>query len=97
MECGSSRYSERRLVAISNLTMRTFLMSGADPAAIFFLKEFGKVTGIDSSDEALSFARAQGFHKIVKGDSEELPFPDEAFDIVSILDVLEHIDDDKST
>lgn len=62
---------------------------------ILFLKEFGKVTGIDSSDEALSFARAQGFHKIVKGDSEELPFPDEAFDIVSILDVLEHIDDDK--
>ena len=61
---------------------------------ILFLKKFGNVTGIDSSKEALSFARTQGFLKTVESGGEKLPFPDRSFDIVSILDVLEHMEND---
>src|SRR3989344_4017825 len=64
---------------------------------ILFLAEFGEVTGLDSSDEALSFARGRGFSRVVKGDGGALPFSDGTFHLVSALDVIEHIKDDERT
>lgn len=64
---------------------------------ILFLGAFGEVTGLDASDEALAFAQKRGFARTVKGEGGALPFGDETFDVVSLLDVLEHIEDDAQT
>ena len=52
-------------------------------------------TGIDSSEEALQFTRSRGHESLVAGDLTGLPFPAETFDVVTALDVIEHIDDDQ--
>ena len=63
---------------------------------IKILGEFGSVTGLDISEEALKFARTHGvFKDLILGDAEYLPFPDGAFDLVSAFDVLEHVPDDR--
>ncbi|MDP3935228.1 MAG: class I SAM-dependent methyltransferase [Candidatus Giovannonibacteria bacterium] len=61
---------------------------------IILLKEFGNVTGIDFSDEALRLASGKGFDKLVCADATAMPFPDNTFDLVSALDTIEHIADD---
>lgn len=58
------------------------------------LKKFGSVTGVDISKETLEFAKDKGFDKLICADIKDLPMKDESFDVVSSLDVLEHIDDD---
>lgn len=63
---------------------------------IKILGEFGSVTGLDISEEALKFAKTHGiFKNLVRGNAERLPFADGSFDLVSALDVLEHIPDDQ--
>lgn len=62
---------------------------------ILFLKNFGQVTGLDISEEALRFSRKEPFANLVLGNAETLPFPDASFDVVSILDCIEHLEDDR--
>ena len=57
------------------------------------LARFGAAEGVDVSDEALEFCKSKGL-KASKGLAESLPFADESFDIVTALDVVEHLDDD---
>lgn len=63
---------------------------------IFLLKEFGEITGLDNADEALQFAKARGITKLIKADATRIPLPDHSFDMVSGLDIFEHIPDDAS-
>jgi SAM-dependent methyltransferase len=58
------------------------------------LKEFGKVYGIDYSINALNFCKQRGVNNIVNCTLLDLPFAQESFDIITILDSLEHIKDD---
>lgn len=60
------------------------------------LSSFGVVWGIDPSAEALSFCRKRGLTQIKKGQAEHIPFKNNSFDIVCVLDVLEHVDDSAS-
>lgn len=62
-------------------------------ANLEMLSQFGVAQGVDVSDEALEFCRAKGL-KVEKGFAEKLPFANESFDIVTALDVVEHLDDD---
>ncbi len=62
-------------------------------ANLEMLKNFGESEGVDVSDEALEFCRGKGL-KVHKGLAEELPFEDESFEVVTALDVVEHLDDD---
>jgi SAM-dependent methyltransferase len=62
-------------------------------ANLEMLAQFGESEGVDVSDDALEFCRAKGL-KAHKGLAEELPFADESFDVVTALDVVEHLDDD---
>ena len=57
------------------------------------LANFGVAEGVDVSDDALEFCKYKGL-TVHKGLAESLPFGDESFDIVTALDVIEHLDDD---
>jgi SAM-dependent methyltransferase len=57
------------------------------------LGRLGPAVGLDLSDEALRFCRERGHERVLKGDLLHLPFPDGCFDLVTALDVLEHIED----
>src|SRR5581483_9531540 len=54
------------------------------------LAEFGVVTGVDFSPEALEFARTRGLQRLVRGSIERLPFASNTFDLVTSFDVLYH-------
>jgi ubiquinone/menaquinone biosynthesis C-methylase UbiE len=58
--------------------------------------EFGPVTGIDSSEEALKFCKKRGLPNVSKGDAEKTNLPANSFALVTLLDVLEHTDDTKT-
>lgn len=63
---------------------------------IKILGDFGSVTGLDISEEALKFAKThRAFKDLVMGDAEHLPFQNESFDLVSAFDVLEHVPNDR--
>lgn len=63
-------------------------------ANLEMLSEFGESHGVDVSPEALSFCRERGLAKVKQGEAEALPYDDNSFDIVTGLDVVEHLDDD---
>jgi SAM-dependent methyltransferase len=60
------------------------------------LKRLGGTCGVDLSPAAVAAAQARGHHVRV-GRVEELPFLDDAFDLVTCLDVVEHTPDDRRT
>jgi SAM-dependent methyltransferase len=63
-------------------------------ANLQMLSQFGAAEGVDVSAEALEFCRARGLADVKQGTAEHLPFTDESFDLVTGLDVVEHLDDD---
>jgi SAM-dependent methyltransferase len=63
-------------------------------ANLQMLSQFGAAEGVDVSSEALDFCRARGLAEVKQGAAESLPFADASFDLVTGLDVVEHLDDD---
>jgi len=59
------------------------------------LSNLGEVTGLDVSKYALDFCRKRGVNNLALGRAEKTNFPSESFDLILMLDVLEHIKDDK--
>ncbi len=65
-------------------------------ANLEMLAQFGEAAGVDVSAEALAFCRARGLANVKQGEAEHLPYEDGAFDLVTGLDVVEHLDDDRA-
>ena len=65
-------------------------------ANLEMLSEFGAADGVDVSAEALAFCQERGLEKVKLGAAEALPYDDSSFDLVTGLDVVEHLDDDLS-
>src|SRR5437762_4212153 len=63
-------------------------------ANLQMLARHGAAEGVDVSSEALEFCRARGLSKVKEGAAEALPYEDASFDLVTGLDVVEHLDDD---
>lgn len=63
-------------------------------ANLEMLARFGDAQGVDVSDDALAFCRERGLRNVHRGAAESLPFAGEEFDLVTALDVVEHLDDD---
>ncbi|HOU54195.1 MAG TPA: class I SAM-dependent methyltransferase [Myxococcota bacterium] len=61
-----------------------------------FLSGEGRFTGLDRSEVAAGIARQRTGCPVVVGDATAMPFPDARFDGVMAMDVLEHIEDDRS-
>jgi len=63
-------------------------------ANLELLSKFGEAEGVDVSTEALNFCRARGLKSVKQGAAENLPYDDRSFELVTGLDVVEHLDDD---
>jgi SAM-dependent methyltransferase len=63
-------------------------------ATMDHLKRFGTVQGIDLFDLPLRFSRQRGHQRVLCASATELPFATASFDLVTALDVIEHLDDD---
>ncbi|MBN1414683.1 MAG: class I SAM-dependent methyltransferase [Bacteroidales bacterium] len=51
--------------------------------------------GIDIDDEAIKFCKERGLGDRIKfGDITDIPFPDASFNVVTALDIVEHVEDD---
>jgi 2-polyprenyl-3-methyl-5-hydroxy-6-metoxy-1,4-benzoquinol methylase len=61
------------------------------------LARYGSVQGIELDPEAAAVARARGYGEVREGRLEQLPWPDDAFDLITCLDVVEHTPDDRVT
>ena len=59
-----------------------------------WLRQFGRVTPLDMSWEALEWAGKQVLTDRVQGAAEQLPFRSAAFDFVAGLGLIEHIKED---
>ena len=60
------------------------------------LRRFGEAEGVDADERAVEFCRLVARTGSALLESERLPFPDDSFDLITALDVLEHIEDDRA-
>jgi len=60
------------------------------------LTALGSAVGLDYAPEALALCRRRTRARLVRGDAEQLPFADGTFDLVTALDVMEHLDRDEA-
>ena len=63
-------------------------------ATMGFLERYGEVTGVDISPQAVKYGREQGRARLCLADGGHLPFVEGSFDLVTALDLLEHLEQD---
>ncbi|MEZ4618611.1 MAG: class I SAM-dependent methyltransferase [Caldilineaceae bacterium] len=83
-EVGSTRPGQERLVLD---------IGGGAGNMAHHLAHFGRVIGIDPNGRPLAVAAQRGL-EVAKGLGDRLPFPDNSFDLIALLDTVEHIPDD---
>lgn len=96
-------FVSRRTILLA--VLRTYLPKNTHPLKVLdagcgtginlqLLSEFGDVTGVDASPEAIGFCHQRGETHVRQARMEHLPCEDHTYDLVTALDVLEHIEDD---
>lgn len=91
--------SRRRLVAYLMKSQHssdpcTMLDVGSGTGGtVLALRKLGKVIGLEPSERAVASCRKLNLPNVVRGTAESLPFRESAFDLISCLDVLEHVTD----
>ena len=79
----------------TNATNQQILDIGCGTGATMdHLKRFGTVQGIDLFDLPLRFSKKRGHERVLCASATELPFAENSFDLITALDVIEHLDDD---
>jgi SAM-dependent methyltransferase len=61
------------------------------------LTGYGEVHGIELDPDAAAYAGSKGYGEVRVGRLEQLPWGDDAFDLITCLDVIEHTPDDRVT
>ena len=59
------------------------------------LARFGSAVGLEPSERGAEVARARGVGEVAQAGIDAMPFDDASFDLITCLDVLEHIEDDR--
>lgn len=85
---------------LKNLSKKSFLkildVGCCTGYNLHLLSGYGKVYGVDTAKKAVEYCRMRGFKRIyLLKNGLKLPFKDNTFDIVTCLDVLEHIEEDE--
>jgi SAM-dependent methyltransferase len=84
-----------RYIGRSNGDQRQILDVGCGTGTMLsHLAAYGKAQGIDIDEEAVGYCHERGLLDVRLGEAADLPFPDGSFDLVTALDVVEHLDDD---
>lgn len=63
-------------------------------ANLKMLAAHGRAEGVDISPQAVEFCRERGLESVKLGAAEQLPYESGSFELVTALDVVEHLDDD---
>ena len=63
-------------------------------ANLKMLATYGQAEGVDISSQAVDFCRERGLNSVKLGAIEHLPYETDSFELVTALDVIEHLDDD---
>lgn len=95
-------FSARRIILdklISSLPLPEYaqiLEAGCGTGGnLAMLARHGQVYGMETNEQALDLAAAKGSGRIAAGRlPEPIPFADQKFDLITLLDVLEHLDED---
>lgn len=62
------------------------------------LSRYGQVDAMELDDRARQMANAKGVAQVLSGELPgEVPYPQGQFDLIALLDVLEHVEDDCNT
>lgn len=62
------------------------------------LSRYGQVHAMELDDQARQMANAKGFAQVLSGRlPDKVPYQQEQFDLIALLDVLEHVEDDRNT
>lgn len=59
------------------------------------LQHFGEVTGTDVDVQAVHFARQRKYITVDVADAQKLPYQDNSFDLVSAVDLIEHLENEQ--
>jgi len=62
---------------------------------IHHLAQYGRVRGIEVDARPVNIAQQRGYDVRLGDATQEIPFPDASFDLVTALDVIEHVDADE--
>ena len=82
-----------RLVTVD--AQATVLDAGCGPGNLLDrLRACGNVTGSDLSLDALRFCSSRGYRRLLRSRLDHLALRSETFDLVTAIDVLEHMPDD---
>lgn len=63
---------------------------------LYELKKLGDAWGVDKSSKAVIFCKKRGIKKVKVGTCYNTSFKDSFFDVITLLDVLEHTNDQKT-
>lgn len=63
---------------------------------IHHLARYGRVQGIEVDPRPVKIAQQRGYDVRLGDATREIPFPDASFDLVTALDVIEHVDADEN-
>lgn len=60
------------------------------------LREHGELVGTDYAHERILFARREGYLETAQADLRSIPFQDASFDLITTIDTIEHIREDRA-
>ncbi|HEX7294914.1 MAG TPA: class I SAM-dependent methyltransferase, partial [Pyrinomonadaceae bacterium] len=85
---------ERICSSIKSSTPRILDVGCGTGANLQMLAKHRNAEGVDVSQQAVAFCHHRGLDCVKLGAIEQLPYENESFDLVTALDVIEHLDDD---
>jgi SAM-dependent methyltransferase len=87
-------FVERICATLDTAAPRILDVGCGTGANLKMLASYGRAEGVDISQQALEFCRERGLESVKLGAIEDLPYKDHSFELVTALDVIEHLDDD---
>jgi len=88
------RLVEKICTALNNPSPGILDVGCGTGANLKMLATCGRAEGVDISPQAIEFCRERGLDSVKLGAIEQLPYESGSFDLVTALDVVEHLDDD---